>query len=1233
MASSNSGFLQIALSNAYAYSNSSNNDLVLYQSNTSNQVLLGNMPNSYANLTMTSSNITIGVLGNTSNSTITLNTGLTVSGTGNVGVNTSVPVYPLQVAGTANIQSDMRVSSNLYVSQNIIPGSVVIAKSSNLGSNTNVVITPSNILGYTFCNATSNVGINNATPQTTLDVTGNIRCAGFVSACNIGFKNRIINGDMRFDQRNQGASGGVAYGSTGCNAYALDRFKGAIGQASCSINAMQVPLTTTDQTTVGGFTKAACLSALPSYGLSAYMPYDSASPNDLVGSLLTSSTATGGGYSSNARFGSTSFDLTGNTAGSNTTTNYITYNMPSTASPPLTLSFWFYPLVNNVPAQVIGSFNSSGFAYGNQWYINGNAGLNIDTYVGSSTNYSITSSNSIISTKTWYNLCIVYSYSSVVSAYLNGSLIGSSSSALPASGAFVTTANAAINMLRVGCQSASNYGFKGYIDEFRIYNRALSATEVSSLYYGAYAPAAPTTGLISQVGFESNVTDSLGYLTSPSVTGAAYQTNAVVGTYALDCTGNPGGTGSSNASTYATYAMSSSISPPLSVSFWFNANINTSIQVLWDMSSGTQYGPQIYLTGSGGLNSDVYVGSSTDYGANTPSSVVSVGTWNHVCLTYGYSSYAALYLNGVVMATGTSVLPSSGTFVSATNTSLTNICIGAQNQSSTFIYPFQGYIDDYRMYNRVLSLSEVAGLYYSNQLSGYTLFQQAIEGQNLIDLMWGSSSAQPATVSTWIKNNTSAAQSFTMSVNSPGLVGYLNFENTVNDQVGGGLLSKPKAVGGATYSASTFKVGSVSLDLTANTAGGTATKSVEYTVPINSSPPLAVSFWIYPNSVSTTQVLWTLAGSTAATWGTQLYIAPNAAITFDVFVGGSTNYASFASASNSVTVNAWNHVCGVIPYGAAPALYVNGSLTGSGTTIPSTGNFTTTTGSAITGMRIGSWVTTGSYATKGYIDDFRMYNRALTASQVSALYSANSGSTTPFTYLPARSIVYNTPSISASSWQKVWFSIPGDTTGLIPTDTTAGLTWSLCLGANSNYATSNVAAQTGNALTVWNSATNYTGTSTQIMGASSSNFLAGLTNSIYVTGLQFEKGNIVTPFEVRAYALELALCQRYYVMLVSNPYGYAYFTQPCVSISSTNAIGTICLPVAMRAVPTALLSSGAFTYLTMTGTVTSIAIQQDGTCTSTVAINCTGTGLTGGRCSILRANNSTTAYMAFDVEL
>jgi hypothetical protein len=182
-------------------------------------------------------------------------------------------------------------------------------------------------------------------------------------------------------------------------------------------------------------------------------------------------------------------------------------------------------------------------------------------------------------------------------------------------------------------------------------------------------------------------------------------------------------------------------------------------------------------------------------------------------------------------------------------------------------------------------------------------------------------------------------------------------------------------------------------------------------------------------------------------------------------------------------------------------------------------------------------MTLGSLATnantfQGYIDDIRIYNRALTAAQVLQLYTNNASSTTLTPYLTPRSVLYTTPSLPANAWTKVAFTIPGDTAGLWASDNTTGLTLSLCLGASpsSLYGLSNIAAASNNAASVWNNAIGYADTSNQnqLFGASSNNFLANIGNSLLLTGVQLEAGPVATPFESRPFAAELAAAQRYY---------------------------------------------------------------------------------------------------------
>jgi len=71
-----------------------------------------------------------------------------------------------------------------------------------------------------------------------------------------------------------------------------------------------------------------------------------------------------------------------------------------------------------------------------------------------------------------------------------------------------------------------------------------------------------------------------------------------------------------------------------------------------------------------------------------------------------------------------------------------------------------------------------------------------------------------------------------------------------------------------------------------------------------------------------------------------------------------------------------------------------------------------------------------------------------------------------------------------------------------------------------------------------------------------------------ITGVQLEKGTVATPFEVRPYGVELALCQRYYVRFTGDgsykPLGTAYV------LSATSCQGVIVAPTSMRTQPSTI---------------------------------------------------------------
>jgi hypothetical protein len=124
----------------------------------------------------------------------------------------------------------------------------------------------------------------------------------------------------------------------------------------------------------------------------------------------------------------------------------------------------------------------------------------------------------------------------------------------------------------------------------------------------------------------------------------------------------------------------------------------------------------------------------------------------------------------------------------------------------------------------------------------------------------------------------------------------------------------------------------------------------------------------------------------------------------------------------------------------------------------------------------------------------------------------------------------------ASNWIYVSITVPGCTTGTWLTDTNCGVQ----LGIHVNGSTSGVSTSSTDS---WIGG-NFINSTTQ------SNL--GLTpNAMFsITGVQLEKGSLVTPFEWRPRDVELSMCRRYYER-VNIPYfngyspGSTWVTLPC----------------------------------------------------------------------------------------
>src|ERR1019366_1859730 len=137
------------------------------------------------------------------------------------------------------------------------------------------------------------------------------------------------------------------------------------------------------------------------------------------------------------------------------------------------------------------------------------------------------------------------------------------------------------------------------------------------------------------------------------------------------------------------------------------------------------------------------------------------------------------------------------------------------------------------------------------------------------------------------------------------------------------------------------------------------------------------SAWIYVNA--TTGLSQTIVGHSAASpnLGWRFYVEPAGnGFTFDLSTGGTT-YNDLTLGAAGSFVGGWNHVVAVFNPGVSGQLYLNGALAN-------------TVATSVSTIHVSSADPAIGFSATGYfngtIDDARVYNRALSAAEITALY-------------------------------------------------------------------------------------------------------------------------------------------------------------------------------------------------------------------------------------------------------
>jgi hypothetical protein len=232
----------------------------------------------------------------------------------------------------------------------------------------------------------------------------------------------------------------------------------------------------------------------------------------------------------------------------------------------------------------------------------------------------------------------------------------------------------------------------GSLDQIRIFNKALSSSEVTTLYGETYASSTKSTTDI--FGDGSGV--ALYELDEDSFSSNFEQAAVFNGSSSIINLGDHN-------------AFSPSVNP-LSVSCWIKTT--STIDFIFSKGSSGAYEYGLFIDGSGQIGLQAYTLSASSSVSINTSSAYNDGNWHHIVGVYDPSGNFKIYVDGSQQAT-------SSTSLSMGNSSNALILGKKYDTSSDF---FNGSLDQVRIYSSALSASDITKLYNeSSQIPTATL--------------------------------------------------------------------------------------------------------------------------------------------------------------------------------------------------------------------------------------------------------------------------------------------------------------------------------------------------------------------------------------------------------------------------------------------------------------------------------------------------------------------------------
>lgn len=358
-----------------------------------------------------------------------------------------------------------------------------------------------------------------------------------------------------------------------------------------------------------------------------------------------------------------------------------TANPPSTAlslTTNFTVSLWFYYSGTGTAGKAYWTLidknnDSSGWNDIFHLWVN-SSNYYLESRVGNGTNNQLDLTTSTAVNDSKWHLATLTRAGTAIALYLDGQLKSSGT---------LTGSPTHNNNISLGFWSAYGDYFKGYMDDVRVYNRALSPIEVSNLYNWAPGPMG-YWNFEEGAGTSVKDTSGDGFTGTWAGTGTTHWTSGKYGT-----AGNFNGSDDQvNVGSISTQLNLISTTPPsFTIEAWFKPGAGQSLGGIQLCNSQCRL---LYRSDAKKFNIQLKAGSTAAW-----SGVITEGTWYYVAGVYDKdAAKLKIYLNGALIDSQTP----ADTDISA---SAMNMLIGNAQQY------YKGVIDDVRIFNYARTAKQI----------------------------------------------------------------------------------------------------------------------------------------------------------------------------------------------------------------------------------------------------------------------------------------------------------------------------------------------------------------------------------------------------------------------------------------------------------------------------------------------------------------------------------------------